>query len=138
VYHRSLAQTSFALAMLASAAVMGLLLGFIGIYGVIGYVVSQRTQEIGIRMALGAQASALKRMFVGEGVGMAVVGVATGLVAAAALTRLMSTLLFGVSPLDVPTYAAVLLMVVAVAALAAYLPARRAIRGNLMSALRNS
>jgi putative ABC transport system permease protein len=138
VYHRSLAQTSFALAMLATAAVMGLLLGFIGIYGVIGYVVSQRTQEIGIRMALGAQTSALKRMFVGEGVGMAVVGVATGLVAAAALTRLMSSLLFGVSPLDVPTYAAVLLMVVAVAALAAYLPARRAIRGNLMSALRNS
>ena len=138
VYHRSLAQTSFALTMLATAAAMGLLLGFIGIYGVIGYVVSQRTQEIGIRMALGAQASALKRMFVGQGVGMAAVGVATGLVVAAALTRLMSSLLFGVSPLDFPTYAAVLLMVVAVAALAAYLPVRRAIRGNLLSALRNS
>jgi len=137
VYRRSLAQTSFALAMLGIAAAMGLLLGFIGIYGVIGYVVSQRTQEIGIRMALGAEAGALKRMFVGQGVGMAAVGVGAGLVAAAALTRLMSSLLFGVSTLDFPTYAAVLVTVVAVATLAAYLPARRAIRGNVLSALRN-
>ena len=78
VYQHSLAQTSFALTLLATAAAMGLLLGFIGIYGVIGYVVSQRTQEIGIRMALGAQTGTLKRMFVGQGVGMAALGVGAG------------------------------------------------------------
>ena len=137
VYQHSLAQTSFALTLLATAAAMGLLLGFIGIYGVIGYVVSQRTREIGIRMALGAQTGTLKRMFVGQGVGMAALGIGTGLVAATALTRLMSSLLFGVSPLDIPTYAAVMLMVVAVATLAAYLPARRAVEGNILGALRN-
>ncbi len=137
VYQRSLARTSFALTLLATAAGMGLLLGFVGIYGVIGYVVAQRTQEIGIRMALGAQTSALKRMFVGQGVAMAAVGVGVGLVAAAALTRLMSSLLFGVSPLDVTTYAAVMLTVIAVATLAAYLPARRAMHRNVVAALRN-
>jgi putative ABC transport system permease protein len=136
VYQRSLARTSFALVLLSMSAAMGLLLGFIGVYGVISYVVSQRAQEIGIRMALGAPASALKRMFVAKGVAMAGVGIVAGLAAAAALTQVMSSLLFGVSPLDPATYAAVVAMVVAAAIVAAYLPARRATRGNLLRALR--
>ena len=100
VYDQSLARTSFTLVMLAIAASMALLLGVVGIYGVISYVVSQRRREIGIRAALGAQQGELKRMFVRHGLALAGVGVAIGLAAAAGLTRLMSTLLYGITPLD--------------------------------------
>jgi putative ABC transport system permease protein len=136
VYRRSLARTSFTLAMLAIAGVMGLTLGFVGLYGVIAYGVSQRTREIGIRLALGAQTTELKRMFVRHGVVLAVAGILVGLTAAAALTRFMSSLLFGVSPLDPLTYAATTTVVLVVAMLAAYLPARRATRTNPIEALR--
>src|SRR5262249_5767836 len=108
LYDRSVAQTSFALVMLAIAGAMALNLGIIGLYGVISYVVSQRTREIGIRLALGAEPLELKRLFVLHGLALAAVGAATGLAAALALTRLMSSLLFGIGPLDAKTYIAVL------------------------------
>ena len=105
---------------------MALALGVIGIYGVIAYVVSQRSREIGIRLALGAEPAELERMFVRQGLALTAVGAAAGLVTAVALTRWMSSLLFGVEPLDLPTYAAVLGVLGTAAALASYVPARRA------------
>ena len=107
VYRASMARSSFTLVMLAIAGGMALLLGVVGIYGVISYSVSQRTRELGIRMALGAPHGTLKAMVVRHGVLLAAIGVAFGLAAAVALTRLMSSLLFEVSPLDPLTYAAV-------------------------------
>jgi hypothetical protein len=135
VYDQSLARTSFTLVMLAIAASMALLLGIVGIYGVISYVVSQRRREIGIRAALGAQQGELKRMFVGHGLALAGVGVAIGLVAAAGLTRLMSTLLYGITPLDPMTYAVVPVILVIATVLASYLPARRAASVDPVEAL---
>ncbi len=99
-YTRSMARTSFTLVMLAVAGAMALLLGVVGIYGVISYSVSQRTREIGIRMALGAQRKAIIAMFVRDGLVLTGVGIACGLVAAFAAMRLMGSLLFGVSPVD--------------------------------------
>jgi ABC-type antimicrobial peptide transport system permease subunit len=136
VHRESLARTAFILATLAIASVMGLLLGSIGIYGVIAYSVSQRTREIGIRVALGAPVGALKRMFVRQGMVLAGAGAVTGLAAASAVTRWMSSVLFGVSPLDAATYAVVTLILIAVAALAAYVPARRSTRVDPVEALR--
>ena len=126
IYDQSMARTSFTLVMLAIAGAMALLLGIIGIYGVIAYAVSQRRREIGIRLALGAPQSELRRMFVRYALALAGIGVAIGLVAAASLTRLMSSLLFGISPLDPLTYAAVPVVLLAAALLASYLPAQRA------------
>jgi ABC-type antimicrobial peptide transport system permease subunit len=136
LYAGSLAQTSFTLVMLAIAAAMALGLGVVGIYGVMAYVVSQRTREIGIRLALGAQPAALKRMFVLGALARVAVGVAVGLAAAFALTRLMSSLLFGVGPLDAPTYVAALGVLLAAAALASYVPARRAANVDPVETLR--
>jgi predicted permease len=136
LYAASLARTSFTLVLLAIAGAMALALGVIGIYGVIAYVVSQRAREIGIRLALGARAAKLERMFVGQGVRLALVGVAIGLVAAVALTRVMASLLFGVAPLDPLTYAAALAVILAAAALASYVPARRAAMIDPMETLR--
>jgi putative ABC transport system permease protein len=124
------------LAMLAIASVMALVLGLVGIYGVISYAVTQRTREIGIRVALGAQHSELKRMFVRDGLMLAGVGVACGLAAAFPLTRLMTSLLFGISPLDPATYVAVSLVLVGAAALASYVPAHRATAVDPVQALR--
>jgi putative ABC transport system permease protein len=101
-------------------------LGLIGIYGVISYVVSQRSREIGIRLALGAEPAALKRMFVLQGLLLTGIGTVAGLAAAIALSRLMTSLLFGIGPLDPMTYAAVLGLLLAATALASYVPARRA------------
>ena len=126
IYDASLAAASFTLVMLAIAGVMALLLGIIGIYGVISYVVSQRTREIGIRVALGAQTGEVKRMFVRYGLVLAVVGIVCGLGASIGLTKLMASLLFGISPLDPMTYACVPAILVTAAVLASYLPARRA------------
>jgi len=126
LYDESMARTSFALVMLGIAAAMALMLGVIGIYGVIAYVVAQRSREIGIRLALGAAPTQLKRMFVRQGLVLTAVGAGVGLVTAIALTQWMSSLLFGVERLDPPTYAAVLGVLAAAAAMASYVPARRA------------
>jgi predicted permease len=136
IYQKSLARTSLTLVMLAIAGAMALLLGVIGIYGVISYSVSQRTREIGIRMAIGAHQQELTQMFVKHGLVLAVIGVACGLTAAFALTRLMTSLLFDVSPSDPLTYGAVSLVLVAAAVVASYVPARRVSAVDPVDALR--
>ena len=136
IYAKSMARTSFTLTMLAIAGSMALALGIIGIYGVISYAVSQRTREIGIRLALGAQKNELKWMFVRSALTLTVIGVAIGIAAAAALTQSMKSLLFGITPLDPLTYVTVPLVLVAAAVLASYLPARRAASINPVEALR--
>jgi predicted permease len=135
-YTRSMARTSFTLVMLAVAGGMALLLGIVGIYGVIAYSVSQRTREIGIRMALGAQRQTLIAMFVRHGLLLTGIGIVCGLVGAFAVMRLMSSLLFNVSPLDPVTYAAVTVGVIVTAYLACYLPSRRAATVDPVDALR--
>jgi predicted permease len=135
-YGRSLARTSFTLIMLGVAGAMALLLGVVGIYGVIAYSVSQRTREIGIRMALGAQQPTVTGMFVRHGLLLTGVGVACGLVAAVLLMRLMSSLLFNVNPVDPVTYGTVSLGLAATAWLASYLPSRRAATVDPVEALR--
>lgn len=136
IYSQSMARTSFTLVMLAIAGTMALALGIIGIYGVISYAVSQRTREIGIRLALGAQKSELKWMFVRSALMLTTVGVMIGMGTAAVLMQLMKSLLFGISPLDPFTYIAVPFVLAASAALASYLPARRAAAVNPVEALR--
>jgi len=135
-YTRSMARTSFTLIMLGVAGGMALLLGIVGIYGVIAYSVSQRTREIGIRMALGAQKTSLVSMFVRQGLWLTGIGIACGLVAAVAAMRLMSSLLFNVNPVDPVTYTAVTVGVVVTAYLACYLPSRRAATVNPVDSLR--
>jgi len=135
-YKRSMARTSFTLIMLAVAGCMALLLGVVGIYGVIAYSVSQRTREIGIRMALGAQQQTLTGMFVRHGLSLTAIGVACGLVVAIFVMRLMSSLLFKVSPVDPVAYGAASLGLVATAFLASYLPSRRASAVDPVEALR--
>jgi len=136
LYNQSLARTAFTLVLLAIAGAMALILGVVGIYGVIAYAVTQRRREIGIRMALGAQAAGLQQMFVRQGLLLAGIGAVIGLGAAAGLTRLMSSLLFGIKALDPLTYAGVAAILIAAAALASYLPARRATRVDPLDALR--
>jgi predicted permease len=136
IYSRSLARTSFTLVMLAIAGAMALALSLIGIYGVISYAVAQRTREIGIRLALGARKGVLRWMFVRSALALTAVGVVIGLGAAAALMQLMKTLLFGISPLDPLTFITVPLILAAAAALASYLPARRAAGVDPVEALR--
>ena len=122
--------------MLAIAGGMALLLGLVGIYGVMSYSVSQRTREIGIRIALGAQRLALQGMVVRQGVLLAGIGVVLGLAAAAGLTRIMSSFLFEVSPLDPVTYCVVSAGLLAAAGLASYLPAHWASTLDPIHALR--
>lgn len=135
IYSRSMARTSFTLAMLAIAGAMALVLGIIGIYGVIAYAVSQRRREIGIRLALGAQQGTIQRTFVRSALALAGIGMAIGLGAAMVLTRLMKSLLFGISPLDPLTYLTVPMVLAVAAALASYLPARRAAAVDPVEAL---
>jgi predicted permease len=126
IYDRSLGRTSFTLVMLVAAAGAALVLGIVGLYGVLSYAVSTRRREIAIRFALGAKARDVERRIVGQGVALAGIGVVIGLVAATVVTRLMASLLYDVQPVDPLTYAAVAAGLIAVAALASYLPARRA------------
>ena len=136
VYDRSLARTSFTLVLLAIAGGMALLLGLIGIYGVISYSVSQRTREIGIRLALGAPLQNVTGMFVRHGMVLSGVGVAFGLTGALALTRLMKSVLYDVSPSDPLTYVEVSIALVLAATLASYLSAHKATRVDPVEALR--
>jgi ABC-type antimicrobial peptide transport system permease subunit len=115
---------------------MALLLGTVGIYGVIAYSVSQRTREIGIRMALGAQRQELTGMFVRHGMVLTITGVAIGLAGALVCMRFLSSVLFGVKPVDLATYAAVSIGLAATALLASYLPSRRAASVDPVVALR--
>jgi predicted permease len=136
IYDASLARTSFTLVMLGIAGGMALLLGVAGIYGVISYSVSQRSREIGIRIALGAQPQTVTRMFVVHGIVLAAVGVAIGLAASAAAMRLISTLLFEVRPVDPLTYSLVALTLIGATALASFVPALRATTVDPVDALR--
>lgn len=130
------ARTSFTMALLGSASVIALLLGLVGIYGVISYVVGQRTREIGIRMAMGATQSSVQGLVVRHGLALAGIGVGVGLVAAAGLSRTMSSVLYGVPPVDPVTYGALAVLLVAVATAASWVPAFRASRVDPSDALR--
>jgi predicted permease len=136
VYGKSLARTSFTLVMLGIAGAMALTLGIIGIYGVISYTVSERQHEIGIRLALGAQGGDVLQMVLRQGAKLALVGVAIGVCAAFGLTQLMRNLLFGVTAYDPVTFAVVAVLLVLVALLACYIPARRAMLVDPIVALR--
>jgi putative ABC transport system permease protein len=136
VYDESMAQTSFMLVILGIAASVTLLLGLVGIYGVIAYIVAQRRREVGIRMALGAQSDTVQRIFVTRGLTLAAIGLVVGLAGAAALMRVLSSMLFGVNPFDPITYAAVVAGLGLVTLIATWLPARQATRVDPMLALR--
>jgi putative ABC transport system permease protein len=135
-YNSSLGRTSFALVLLAVAGAMALILGVVGIYGVVAYSVSRRTRDIGIRIALGSSVGGVVRMFVREGLLLSCVGAASGLLAAFSVTRLMESLLFGVSPVDPLTYGAVFLGLILAALVASWFPARRAAVIDPVNALR--
>jgi predicted permease len=136
LYDRSMARTSLTLVLLAITAMMALLLGLVGIYAVIAYVFAQRTREIGIRMALGARAGTLKGMLVAQVLALVGAGVVLGVGGAVALTRLMESLLFGVTALDPTVFVGVSVALFAVALLAGYLPVRRVTRVDPMQSLR--
>jgi putative ABC transport system permease protein len=133
----SMTQTRFSMIVLALFGLLALLLASIGMFGVISYSVTQRTREIGVRMAIGAQKWDIFKMILGLGARLAAVGVLIGLVAAAALTRLMASFLYGVQAIDPLTFAAVSLLCVAVAFCACYVPAYRATRIDPTSALQH-
>jgi predicted permease len=134
---KAMANLSFTMLMVSIAAGLALVLGAVGLYAVLSYGVTQRTQEIGVRMALGAEARAVRRMFVWQGTRVALVGVVAGMVAAAALTRYIQTLLFGVGRFDAMAFAGMSAVMLAVALAASYLPARRASRVDPLVALRS-
>ncbi len=134
---QSVARTSFTLVLLTLAAGVALVLGLVGVYGVIAYGVSQRTQELGVRLALGATTGRVKAMVLAQGLAIAGVGVGVGVALALAVTRLMESLLFGVTPTDPATFAAVAAGLTLVATVASYLPARRASKVDPMVALRS-
>jgi predicted permease len=133
----SLAERRFSMEIIALFALTALLLAGLGIYGVISYIVSERTHEIGIRIALGAGSRNILRMILREGMGLAIAGAAVGVVGAVVVSHLMTGLLYGVSPADPLTFGVVTLVLIAVAVLACYLPARRAIRVDPLVALRH-
>jgi len=124
------------MALIATFATLALLLALVGVYGVTSYLVAQRTREIGVRLALGAEPGSVVGMVVRQGMGVAAIALALGVAAALALTRLMTGLLYGVSSTDLVTFAAVVALLATVTAVANWLPARRAARVDLSIALR--
>jgi putative ABC transport system permease protein len=132
-----MAPTSFATVMLAIAATVALLLALVGVYGVVSYIVAERTYEVGIRMALGAQSGDVRRLFVRQGLVLTLIGIAIGLGGAVLMTPVMAALLYGVGPVDPVTYTAVSIALAGVTLLATYLPARRASRVQPIIALRS-
>jgi predicted permease len=137
IFSSSLDSRRFSLVIFAVFGAVALLLAVMGIYGVISYAVTQRTQEIGIRLALGASSRDILKLVVGRGMLLALIGIGIGLGAAVALTRLMASLLYGVSATDPVTFAAVALLLAVAALVATYIPARRATRVDPMVALRH-
>ena len=136
VVARSLAQISFTMVMLVIAAGVALVLGVVGLYGVISYVVSQRVPEIGVRLALGAQPGQLRTMVLRQGMTVALVGIIVGVGLAAVLTRAMQSMVFGISTRDPMTFVLVAVTLAAVSAMATYFPARRAAAVDPLEALR--
>jgi putative ABC transport system permease protein len=133
----SVAPARWSMTLLTVFAAVALALAAIGIFGVLSFLVAQRTRELGIRIALGAAPERVRRMVVGRGVSLALLGAGLGLVGALMLGRLMQSMLFGISPSDPMTYAAVTVVLLAIAGVASYLPARRATRVDPMVALRS-
>ena len=136
IVSEAMASTSFTMTLLGIAAMVALLLGAIGLFGVISYVVSQRTREIGVRVALGARGEDVQRMIVRQGVGVLIGGVVLGLAGAFGLTRLMGAILYEVSATDPRTFAGAPVLLVLVSLLASWLPARRATKVDPVEALR--
>jgi putative ABC transport system permease protein len=132
----SVAPRRFSMLLLGLFALIALFLAAVGLYGVVAYAVSQRTREIGVRMAIGAQAGDIRRLILGGGLRLAVVGVVLGTAAALALARLVASMLYEVTPFDPASYAATALVLLAVAALACSVPASRAMRLDPLAALR--
>jgi ABC-type antimicrobial peptide transport system permease subunit len=132
----SLAPTRFAMALLGAFAGLALVLSGVGLYGVIAYSVTQRTREIGVRIALGAEPASVRRLVVAGGLRLTALGIAIGLAAAAVSTRVLAHLLYGVTPADPVTYATIAAIVVAIALAASYVPAGRAMRIDPTEALR--
>jgi ABC-type antimicrobial peptide transport system permease subunit len=134
---KAMASLSFTMVMVTIAAALALILGAVGLYAVLSYGVTRRAQEIGVRMALGAEAKTVRWMFVWQGARVALLGVVVGALAAVALTRYIQTLLFGVGRLDAAAFAGMSALMLAVALVASYIPARRASRVDPLVALRS-
>jgi len=132
----AMSNLSFTMLMVGIAAILALVLGAVGLYGVLAYRVQRRAREIGVRMALGAEANSVRRMFVWQGTRMALLGVIAGTLAAVGLTRYVQTLLYGVKPLDAVAFAGMAAVMLAVAFIASYIPARRASKVDPVIALR--
>jgi ABC-type antimicrobial peptide transport system permease subunit len=130
-------QLSFTMLTLGVVSALAMVLGAVGLYGVLAYVVAERTREIGVRMALGATAGAVRRLVVSQGAKVVLVGVVTGVVAAVASTRLLKALLYDVNALDPVVFVAMSITMIGIGLLASYVPARRASNVNAMESLRS-